>query len=484
MCSRRTGISALPRAATLALAQAQGDVLVFLNPDTVVEEGALAQLERAVEDPAVGIAMARLRLLDEPEKLNSSGIEVHVTGIGWAGGFGEPAESISEVREIAAPSGTAMAMRTETFRELGGFAEELFMYLEGLELGWRARLAGYRNVIDPAADVLHEYEYGRNPRKSYYLERNRLVFVLSAYSGRLLFLLSPVLVATELGMVALALKEGWLRDKLAGWGRRPECRARSPPQASDAGAPARARSRARPLPDRNVLSRDASRADGAAGRQPGRERLLVSRQEGALGRIRSSVTSSPGRDRRLARRNVTGSRTPYRGEYHPSSGSKTSPSAWISRKLSAPGARGNVHWSSCATVELTVSRIRSPSSSSSIRRVWVLPGNPWWRPSNEVPSQASFSARARSAMRNRSSVRSSFCSAPSTCECAWKAVERKRFLATGSGGVEEGAGVDRRAARPLQRELERELVVVGVATDARRRRRRRSGQSRRDRRGA
>ena len=30
--------------------------------------------------------------------------------------------------------------------------------------------------------------------------------------------MSPVLVATELGMAALALKEGWLRDKLAGWG--------------------------------------------------------------------------------------------------------------------------------------------------------------------------------------------------------------------------------------------------------------------------
>ena len=159
MCSRRTRMSALPQAATLALARHRETCSSF-NPDTVVEEGAIAQLERAVEDPAVGIAMARLRLLDEPEKLNSSGIEVHVTGIGWAGGYGEPAESITEVRDIAAPSGTAMAVRTETFRELGGFAEELFMYLEDLELGWRARLAGYRNVIDPAADVLHEYEYG------------------------------------------------------------------------------------------------------------------------------------------------------------------------------------------------------------------------------------------------------------------------------------------------------------------------------------
>jgi GT2 family glycosyltransferase len=202
----------------LGAAKARGETLVFLNPDTVVTPGAVRRLAETLEDPAVGIAMARLLLLDEPEKLNSSGIEVHVTGIGWAGGFGEPADSITESRDIAAPSGTAMALRAETFRELGGFAEELFMYLEDLELGWRARLAGYRVVLEPAADVLHEYEYGRNPRKSYFLERNRLVFVLSAYSGRLLLLVAPVLAATEVGMLALALKEGWLRDKLAGWG--------------------------------------------------------------------------------------------------------------------------------------------------------------------------------------------------------------------------------------------------------------------------
>jgi GT2 family glycosyltransferase len=202
----------------LGAQESTGDVLVFLNPDTVVAPGAIAQLARTLEDSSIAIAMARLRLLDEPEKLNASGIDVHVSGIGWAAGYGEPADSVSEVGEVPSASGTAMAIRAETFRTLGGFAEELFMYLEDLELGWRARLAGYRVVVDPAADVFHEYEYGRNPRKSYFLERNRLIFCLSAYSGRQLLLLSPVLLATELGMVSLAVKERWFRDKVAGWG--------------------------------------------------------------------------------------------------------------------------------------------------------------------------------------------------------------------------------------------------------------------------
>ncbi len=196
---------------------AEGEVLVFLNPDTVAASGSVAQLARALEDPAIGIVMARLRLLDRPELLNSSGLELHVSGLSWAGGYGDPVESVGRVQDVAAASGTAMAIRRETFGELGGFTDELFMYQEDLLLGWKARLAGLRVVVDPAADVYHDYQYGRNVAKHYLLERNRLVFLLSTYSPRLLTLLSPVLLSTELAMAAHAAREGWLREKLRGW---------------------------------------------------------------------------------------------------------------------------------------------------------------------------------------------------------------------------------------------------------------------------
>ena len=201
----------------LGARRATGEALVFLNPDTVVAPGALAALVAPLADPSVGIVTARLRLLDVPETLNSAGNEVHVTGIGWAGGYGEPAASVTELRDVAFPSGAAMAVRRELFEELGGFTDELFLYQEDLVFGWRVRLRGLRVVVNPAADVYHEYEFARNPGKQYLLERNRLVFVLSSYSPRLLALLAPVLVSTELGMLALALREGWARDKAAGW---------------------------------------------------------------------------------------------------------------------------------------------------------------------------------------------------------------------------------------------------------------------------
>jgi GT2 family glycosyltransferase len=197
-------------------AAATGDVLVFLNPDTVVARGALRQLAKTLEDPGIGIAMARLRLLDQPDLLNSAGTMVHVSGVVWAGSYREPADRLSSLEDVPAPSGAAMAIRRDLFEELGGFTGELFMYLEDVELGWRAHLRGLRVVVDPAADVYHEYEFARHASKASLLERNRLVFVLSAYSGRLLLLLAPVLAAVEAGMLVVAVRQHWLRGKLAG----------------------------------------------------------------------------------------------------------------------------------------------------------------------------------------------------------------------------------------------------------------------------
>jgi GT2 family glycosyltransferase len=204
--------------AALGASKAGGEVLVFLNQDAVVEPGALEALARTLEDPAVGIAMARLRLLDRPELLNSGGTVVHLSGIAWAGRFEQPAESLGERADVPAPSGAALAIRRELYAELGGFSPELFMYLEDLELGWRARLQALRVVVEPGADVLHEYEFSRNADKLALLERNRLVFVLSAYSLRLLLLLGPVLFAVELAMLGLSARQRWLGGKLRGYG--------------------------------------------------------------------------------------------------------------------------------------------------------------------------------------------------------------------------------------------------------------------------
>jgi GT2 family glycosyltransferase len=203
---------------TFGAEHATGDEFLFLNPDTTVAPGAVGRLLEALADDSVAIAMPRLRELERPELLNSAGCVIHVVGLAWTDGYGEPADSLREPREITYANGSALAIRAELFRSLGGFTPELFIYHEDLELGWRARMRGYRVVLEPAADVFHDYDYSRNVKKNYFMERNRLIFVTSAYSLRLLVLLLPLLVAAEAGLFVVALRQGWLRDKLAGWG--------------------------------------------------------------------------------------------------------------------------------------------------------------------------------------------------------------------------------------------------------------------------
>jgi GT2 family glycosyltransferase len=198
--------------------ETDADVLVFVNPDTVVRPGAVSALSRALEAPDVGVVQARLRLLSRPERLNSGGNVVHVSGLAWPGGYGGHADELTETQEIPYASGAAFAIRREVFLELGGFTEELFLYQEDLELCWRAHLRGLRVLVVPQADVLHDYVLERPGRqKEYYLERNRLVVLLSVYSVRLLLLLAPVLLAVEAGIFLIAWRQGWLREKVRGW---------------------------------------------------------------------------------------------------------------------------------------------------------------------------------------------------------------------------------------------------------------------------
>jgi GT2 family glycosyltransferase len=201
----------------LGAARAAGDVVAFVNPDVLVEPAALGALAATLEDPTVGIATAQVRLLREPQLVNSAGGAIHFLGLGWAMGYGGPATGNGTGRDVAAASGAAMAIRAETFAALGGFTEELFLYHEDADLSWRCWMAGWRVAYVPGAVVLHDYEFTSHPGKLYYLERNRLALVLTCYEARTLWLLAPALLAFEAGMLASAAAQGWLRAKVRGW---------------------------------------------------------------------------------------------------------------------------------------------------------------------------------------------------------------------------------------------------------------------------
>ncbi|MBO9556691.1 MAG: glycosyltransferase [Cellulomonas sp.] len=201
----------------LGASRATAPVLVLVNSDAIVEPGAVRALAEALDEPATGLVSGLVTLGEDPDVVNSVGNPVHVLGLSWAGHMGDPAEAHATPTDIPSVTGALMAARTSTWSELGGFPPEYFAYLEDLELSWRTWQRGLRVRYVPTARAVHHYEFSRSPLKMYLVERNRLLFLATCYSGRLLALLALPLLAFEVAITAVAVAQGWGRQKVAGW---------------------------------------------------------------------------------------------------------------------------------------------------------------------------------------------------------------------------------------------------------------------------
>ena len=205
-------------ACNLAVAETINPLLLLLNPDNVVEPGFRDAIELPVGKRPDWTAWQGLVTDRGGAAINSLGGVVHFTGIAWAGGAGrEVAEAPPEPREVAFASGACLAIRREAWEALGGFPAEYFLYQEDTDMGLRLWLAGHRVGIEPRARCDHEYEFAKGAAKWRYLERNRWATLIRTYPARLLVALLPALLATELALLLVAARGGWLREKLAAW---------------------------------------------------------------------------------------------------------------------------------------------------------------------------------------------------------------------------------------------------------------------------
>jgi GT2 family glycosyltransferase len=199
------------RACNQAAALAQGRHLVFLNPDCEAEPGWLDALVRcADDDPGVGAAQAVI--LHPDGTVNTAGNRLHYLGFSWAPNGG--AAPSGPPAEIPVGSGACLLVPAHRFREVSGFWEAMFVYCEDTDLCWRLRLSGLRIAVCPDARVRHDYEFGRNTSKLYHLERNRLLMIAANYELLTLARLAPALLGTELAVLAVAARGGWLPQKL------------------------------------------------------------------------------------------------------------------------------------------------------------------------------------------------------------------------------------------------------------------------------
>jgi hypothetical protein len=192
------------------------DYCFLLNPDATFETGALKEVVRVARSaPDLGSVQSLLVLGDEPEIVNTSGNFNHFLGFGYVGGYRRPRSEVpAEPREVAYSSGACVLLSAEVLRRVGLLDETLWLYHEDQDLGWRIRLAGFRNLVAPTSVCRHYYEFSRATSKWYWMERNRWIVVLKNYRLATVLLLLPAMLLADIGLLLMAAKAGWLLPKL------------------------------------------------------------------------------------------------------------------------------------------------------------------------------------------------------------------------------------------------------------------------------
>jgi len=139
-----------------AASYAKGRFVVLLNSDAFPRKEWLESVYDGIQSfPNCSFA-SKLIMANEPEKLDGEGDVYHFTGLAWRKSYGKLSASTHAVEgEVFSACGAAAIYPKEAFDQVGGFDPDYFAYVEDVDLGFRLRLAGYRCVYLPAAEVLH-----------------------------------------------------------------------------------------------------------------------------------------------------------------------------------------------------------------------------------------------------------------------------------------------------------------------------------------
>ena len=153
----------------------------ILNNDTEVAPDCLERLVEALDRETGVVAVAHPIVYYYDRRLHWFAGGVFRHGLPAHRGYMEPqfeSEPDGQVTEYL--TGCSFLARTCVLRELGGFDENYFCYVEDVDLSMRISALGYRIGYVPEAVVWHKVSRSsgeRSPIKLYYKHRNMLYFL-------------------------------------------------------------------------------------------------------------------------------------------------------------------------------------------------------------------------------------------------------------------------------------------------------------------
>lgn len=182
----------------LGLSHANGEYFLFINNDTIVERTFLEPLLACFkENPKTGLVSPKIMYYDDKNRIQFAGytdlskISLRNSIIGYR----EIDQGLYEKRVRSAfAHGAAMMTKRSILASTGLMSELFFLYYEEIDLGKRIRNNGFEIYYEPASVIYHKesISIGKNsPLKTYYLARNRLLYLRRHMSG-LMFMLALI----------------------------------------------------------------------------------------------------------------------------------------------------------------------------------------------------------------------------------------------------------------------------------------------------
>lgn len=195
--------------------------VLLLNNDTVPEPDFVRELEKAIEKHRKVFSCASCMLnAADTTVLDGAGDLYSALGWAFARGKDEKAELYDKKAYVFSACAGAAIYRREEYLRLGMLDETHFAYLEDLDLGWKARLAGMKNLYIPTARVAHVGSGTTGGRHSAFKvrmsARNNVYILRKNMNGLQLFINAPFILLGTLIKLAFFSRKGFGKEYLAG----------------------------------------------------------------------------------------------------------------------------------------------------------------------------------------------------------------------------------------------------------------------------
>ena len=201
----------------IGIRNANGEFIIILNPDTIVEPNWLNHLMSAYNKFGEGLYQPKFFSLNEKLVIQSTGNMLHIFGFGFARDKGKmDNEKIESIEKINYASGTCLFTSKIVLDKIGLLDPFLFLYHDDLDLGWRAAHIGINSFYVPKSIIYHAESYSIkwSSKKFYWLERNRKYCLLTHYSKETYAKMRLSLFLVDLCVWLFYLSKGFLGAKI------------------------------------------------------------------------------------------------------------------------------------------------------------------------------------------------------------------------------------------------------------------------------